>query len=196
MSHGSIRIGVVYLSGVLAGSLVTSAFDPNMYLAGASGGVYSLIATHLASLILNWKEDIMIIRQSFRESSRNRACSSTIYRVMRLLSVIIYATCDIGYAVYARHMRGAGTVGNLAHLAGAVAGLFVGLAVLKNRKKETWEIFLKLISSLFMISLCTVAVVWNVKGDSIYQKYYNTKNTYFLPTDTSPINNCTYLLGI
>ena len=196
MSHGSPRIGVVYSAGVLAGSLVTSAFDPNMYLAGASSGVYSLITTHLASLILNWKEDVMIIRQSFRQINTRRACSTTVYRLMRLLSVVIYAACDIGYAVYARHMRGPGTVGNLAHLAGAIAGLFVGLSALRNRKEETWEIFLRLISSLFMLSLATVAVVWNIKGNDIYQKYYDTQEPYFLPTDTSPVNNCSYLLGI
>ena len=47
MSHQGYRVGLVYLMGVLAGSLGTSIFDPGMYLAGASGGVYSLITAHL-----------------------------------------------------------------------------------------------------------------------------------------------------
>ena len=46
---------MVYISGVLAGSLGTSLTDPDTYLAGASGGVYALIAAHLATLILNWQ---------------------------------------------------------------------------------------------------------------------------------------------
>ena len=45
------------MSGVLAGSLGTSLTDSSTYLAGASGGVYALIAAHLATLLLNWSED-------------------------------------------------------------------------------------------------------------------------------------------
>ena len=81
---GSLRVLAVYLAGVIAGSLGTSltgAFeccnltltfdirvenillehsfltDPNTYVAGASGGVYSLIAAHLATVLINWSED-------------------------------------------------------------------------------------------------------------------------------------------
>ena len=34
--------------------------------AGASGGVYCLIAAQLATLILNWKDDKYVILQRFR----------------------------------------------------------------------------------------------------------------------------------
>lgn len=54
MVHGSARIGCVYLAGVLAGSLGTSVFDPEVYLVGASGGVYALLAAHLANVMLNY----------------------------------------------------------------------------------------------------------------------------------------------
>lgn len=43
---------IIYLAGVIAGSLMTSITDPNVYLAGASGGVYSLITAHIASVIM------------------------------------------------------------------------------------------------------------------------------------------------
>ena len=66
LSHGSLRVGLVYFFGVVAGSLGTSAVDPNVFLAGASGGVYALIAAHLATLILNWQEDIVIMKKRFR----------------------------------------------------------------------------------------------------------------------------------
>ncbi|VVC44262.1 Hypothetical protein CINCED_3A014559 [Cinara cedri] len=52
MVHGSLRIGVVYMAGVLAGSLGTSVFDSNVFLVGASGGVYALLAAHLANVML------------------------------------------------------------------------------------------------------------------------------------------------
>lgn len=50
------RVALVYLSGVLAGSMGTSIANPRIYLAGASGGVYALITAHIATIILNWKE--------------------------------------------------------------------------------------------------------------------------------------------
>lgn len=54
MVHGSTRIGAVYMAGVLAGSLGTSVFDTDVYLVGASGGVYALLAAHLANVLLNY----------------------------------------------------------------------------------------------------------------------------------------------
>ena len=52
MSHGSWRVTVVYLFGVIAGSLASSVFDPKTYLGGASGGVYALIFSHLGKYSL------------------------------------------------------------------------------------------------------------------------------------------------
>jgi Uncharacterized membrane protein (homolog of Drosophila rhomboid) len=52
MVHGWWRVLLVYLAGVVAGSLGTSVSDPTVYLAGASGGVYALIAAHLASICM------------------------------------------------------------------------------------------------------------------------------------------------
>lgn len=52
MVHKWWRVLVVYLAGVLAGSVATSVVDPTVKLAGASGGVYSLVTAHVASIIL------------------------------------------------------------------------------------------------------------------------------------------------
>lgn len=41
--HHWWRVALVYLAGVLAGSMGTSIASPHIYLAGASGGVYALI---------------------------------------------------------------------------------------------------------------------------------------------------------
>lgn len=40
----------------VAGSLGTSVFDPEVYLVGASGGVYALLAAHLANVVLNYNQ--------------------------------------------------------------------------------------------------------------------------------------------
>lgn len=52
MVHRWWRVLLVYLAGVVAGSLGTSVSDPAIYLAGASGGVYAVMAAHLASIIM------------------------------------------------------------------------------------------------------------------------------------------------
>lgn len=56
MVHGSVRVGTIYLAGVLAGSMATSVFDPEVYLVGASGGVYALLAAHIANVLLNYHQ--------------------------------------------------------------------------------------------------------------------------------------------
>lgn len=61
MVHRGWRIVLIYLSGVLAGSLATSVSDPNVYLAGASGGVYALITAHVATIIIVSVFQIMIV---------------------------------------------------------------------------------------------------------------------------------------
>ena len=63
---GSLRIAAVYMSGVISGSLGQSLTQPRIYIAGASGGVYALIAAHLATIILNWNDDMYILRRRFR----------------------------------------------------------------------------------------------------------------------------------
>ena len=193
MSHGSLRIGIVYTSGVLFGSLATSTFDPNMYLAGASGGVYSLIMAHLASLILNWKEDIIIIRDRFRSNKMRSATNSSVYRLLRLLSVVIYSVCDITYAIYLRLTDTSNNIGYLAHLAGGIAGIMVGLVVLKNRKSEAWEKAIKIVTLMITLGIMILALVWNIKGDDIYQNIFHYEQPYFQTQDTSSVHNCTYV---
>ena len=66
MSHSWWRVASVYSLGVTAGSLVTAVFNPGTFLAGASGGVYALASAHIAAILLNWKEDSLILRQRLR----------------------------------------------------------------------------------------------------------------------------------
>jgi len=52
MVHKWKAVLAIYFAGVLAGSLATSISQPFNYLAGASAGVYALIAAHLSTVIL------------------------------------------------------------------------------------------------------------------------------------------------
>jgi rhomboid-related protein 1/2/3 len=46
------RVLIVYIAGVVAGSLGTSVSDPYVRLAGASGGVYAILLAHIGSIIM------------------------------------------------------------------------------------------------------------------------------------------------
>jgi rhomboid-related protein 1/2/3 len=52
MVHRWWRVLIVYIAGVLAGSLGTSITDPYTRLAGASGGVYAILLAHIATIIM------------------------------------------------------------------------------------------------------------------------------------------------
>ncbi|XP_026740285.1 rhomboid-related protein 2 isoform X1 [Trichoplusia ni] len=120
MVHRWWRVTLVYLAGVVAGSLATSLTDPKVYLAGASGGVYALIAAHVATIIMNWSE--------------------MEFAIIQLLVFLLLAAVDIGTAVYDRYWRHLDqNIGYVAHLAGAIAGLLVGIGVLRNLEKRKWE---------------------------------------------------------
>ncbi|GAB0098281.1 Protein rhomboid [Sergentomyia squamirostris] len=153
MVHGSTRIGCVYLAGVLAGSLGTSVFDPEVYLVGASGGVYALLAAHLANVMLNY--------------------SNMQYGIVRLAAIFIFASCDVGFAIYSRYAvenTTAPSVSYVAHLTGALAGLTIGLLVLKNFEQKLHEQLLWWVA-LGVYAACTIfAVVFNLLNTVTVQR--------------------------
>jgi len=52
MVYRGRKVMAIYFSGILANSLATSVTNPSAWLAGASGGVYALIAAHVATVII------------------------------------------------------------------------------------------------------------------------------------------------
>ena len=62
------------------------------------------------------------------------------FAIFRLLFIVILIGADVGMAVYYRYVENVDTkVGYIAHLAGAIAGLLVGVNVLRNLQVEKWE---------------------------------------------------------
>ena len=114
--HGPLRIGTIYLAGVLTGALLTSLTDPNEFLAGASGGVYALMLAHLPTLIMNWKE------------------MKTFFEWMVSIVILSMGLTDFALAIYHRYTEesGEGSIGYAAHIGGGAAGLLVGMNVLRN----------------------------------------------------------------
>ncbi|XP_043239167.1 protein rhomboid-like [Amphibalanus amphitrite] len=147
--HKWWRVGIVYLCGVLAGSLATSVLDPRVFLAGASGGVYALLTAHLADLVLNWAE--------------------MEFAFVRLGILLLLAGTDVGVAIYNRYGTETGNkVAYTAHLAGALAGLLMGHVALRNLRLLRWERVLWWVSLVTYLLLVLVMVVFNAAAPEGY----------------------------
>lgn len=113
------RVALVYLSGVLAGSMGTSLVSPKTFLAGASGGVYALMTAHLSTIIMNWNE------------MRYAAANFFIF--------LVFIVTDIATSID-RHLSDPNdSVGYTAHLCGGIAGFLVGICVLRNLEPRSHE---------------------------------------------------------
>ncbi|CAL4070726.1 unnamed protein product [Meganyctiphanes norvegica] len=144
MVHGSLRIGILYLVGIIAGSLGTSVFDADVYLVGASGGVYALLAAHLANVLNNY--------------------SNMQFPSLRLLAVAFVATTDMGFAVYDyfNGMMFGLPVSYIAHLTGALAGLTLGLVILKNFNQKIQHHLLWWISLGTFTACIVFTIIFNI----------------------------------
>ena len=153
---GSFRVMAVYFSGVIAGSLGTSIVNPNTYvagkysknflrnnffqiynynelyftiffIAGASGGIYALIAAHLSTMILNWKEDNAI--------KIRKVIHKPMTKIIRIIFISFLTIHDFAIAIYETYvLKKDSQTGYIGHLCGAIAGILVGFFILKNRR--------------------------------------------------------------
>lgn len=140
MVHRWWRLFILYVAGVLAGSLAASMFDPHSYLVGASGGCYALIAAHLANVIINWSE--------------------MPFNWVRLLVLGTLMATDVGVFAYMNLTGTATRVSYVAHLAGFGAGLLLGTVTLRNLKEHRWEIILKwTLLAVFIILLIAAITI-------------------------------------
>ena len=154
---GSFKVALVYMSGVIAGSLGQSLTEPGIYIAGASGGVYSLIAAHLSTLVLNWNEDNEI-------QTAKKVIQFGFVKWIRVVFIGILVTYDTVHQILGHigYLEGDSNTSVMGHLCGALAGLTVGIAVLDNRKVETWECYVRWISLTIFILTLVFAVLWNI----------------------------------
>lgn len=149
MVHRGWRVMIIYLAGVIAGSLLTSLTDPTVFLAGASGGVYALITAHIASVIINWKEMAVPLIQM------------GIFVVLTVL--------DFGTAIYSRYyLQEKSQIGYEAHFGGAAAGLLVGIFALRNLEQNSCEKKLWWISLVAFGAFIIVAVIWHIAYPSYF----------------------------
>ncbi|KAF0311518.1 Protein rhomboid [Amphibalanus amphitrite] len=148
LGHGTVRVAAIYLAGVLAGSLGTSVCDAGrqVYLVGASGGVYALLTAHIANVLLNYNHMEL--------------------GVQRLLAVLLIAVCDAALAVYHRYWLVLPSVepavSYAAHLAGGVAGLSLGLAILRGHSPKHRQPLIRYLGLGVLLACALFAVLFNV----------------------------------
>lgn len=143
MVHGWWRVGFIYLSGVFFGALAHSITSPKTYLAGASGGVFAVEYAHLGNLLLNWSE--------------------MEYRWVQLVIIVVLSGSDLSFAIYDTYFSpNPSNTGHMAHLGGAVAGILVGIYILRNLEQKRWEKYCWWVALVVFLILVGTGVVLNI----------------------------------
>ncbi|XP_013404537.1 protein rhomboid-like [Lingula anatina] len=150
MIHGSVRVCIVYTAGVVGASLGTTIFLQNVVLIGASGGVYALLAAHVADVILNYSE----MELGF----------------LKIIAAIIIASTDTVALLWNQYFdvrrsdlkSSSFSQTYIAHLIGAVSGLTMGFIVLKNFQPSPHSKVVWWLAVVSYVSSMLFAIWWNV----------------------------------
>ncbi|XP_039547332.1 rhomboid-related protein 3-like isoform X3 [Pimephales promelas] len=148
MVHGALRIGLVYMCGVLAGSLAVSVTDMTAPVVGSSGGVYALVSAHLANVVMNWS---------------GMKCQ---FKLFRMAMALVCMSVEFGRAVWLRFYPPAfppcPNTSFVAHLGGVAVGLTLGVVVLQNYEQRLQEqsLFWIFFSVYTIFILC--GIFWNI----------------------------------
>ncbi|CAB1429120.1 unnamed protein product [Pleuronectes platessa] len=144
--HKGFEVGMVYLAGVLAGSLASSIFDPHSALVGASGGVYALIGGYFMNAVVNFREMIPLMG------------------VVRILVIVIIVGTDFGFAFYRRFAgdEDGMKVSFVAHFGGIVAGMTIGYVFFSAYNKKLLKDPRFWLCIVAYVVFVTFAVLFNI----------------------------------
>lgn len=91
------------------------------------------------------------------------------FALLQLLLFIVITGIDLGTAIYNRYYLNINEhIGYAAHLAGALAGLLVGIFVLRNLEVNSCEKKLWWVSLVTFLALILTAIIWNVAFPSYF----------------------------
>ncbi|XP_030625403.1 rhomboid-related protein 1 isoform X3 [Chanos chanos] len=148
MVHGILRISLLYMTGVVAGSLTVSITDMRAPVVGGSGGVYALCSAHLANVVMNWA---------------GMRCP---YKLLRMILALVCMSSEVGRAVWLRFSPPLPSSGPqpsfMAHLSGAIVGISMGLLILRSyeeslHKQCSWWVLV-----FSFITFLLFAIFWNI----------------------------------
>uniref|UniRef100_H3B9Q0 Rhomboid-related protein 3 n=1 Tax=Latimeria chalumnae TaxID=7897 RepID=H3B9Q0_LATCH len=153
MVHGALRIGFLYITGVLAGSLAVSIADMTAPVVGSSGGVYALISAHLANIVMNWS---------------GMKCQ---FKLFRMAIALICMSFEFGRAVWLRLYPSAYPPcpypSFVAHLGGVVVGVTLGVVILRNYEQRLQGQSTLWIFLIMYVVFVVFAVFWNIFAYSL-----------------------------
>ncbi|XP_069751856.1 rhomboid-related protein 2 isoform X1 [Narcine bancroftii] len=146
MVHKGHRVGLVYIAGVIGGSLASSIFDPLLSLVGASGGGYALMGGYFMNVIVNFKQMVPL------------------FGIFRLAFILIIVGTDVGFALYRRFLvAGSGfRVSFVAHIAGGLAGMTIGYVVFSCYDRKLLKDPRFWASILAYIACLVFAIIFNI----------------------------------
>ena len=163
LGHDSLRPFIVYCFGVIFSCLLAACFQPNIWLIGASGGVFAVSLAFLANLLMNVEE----MDRNFLK-----------YK-LPLVVLIVLQVVKEGFGAYFREIRPKTSssglnldqnqeethqVSHMAHIGGAITGLMFGVVVLRNYVIKKWERILRwVLFGVYCVLFFSVCIYWMSK---------------------------------
>ena len=120
--------------------------------------MYALACAHVATLLLNWREDSLILRQRLTNNKASAPVFGKVVRLARLLVVMGILSVDI----ITNLTNSESSTSYEAHLSGSVMGVVVGVVILKNRRVEHWEVWLRAGCCVLAGVLLFIGVMMNI----------------------------------
>lgn len=92
---------------------------------------------------------------------------------IRLVGLTIFAGTDFGVAIYDRYTQQKNRTSYAAHLAGAIAGLLVGIIALRNLHVRKWEVVLGWLALVLYVLLMGGAIIFNLTYPDYFPQQYD-----------------------
>ncbi|KAI3365640.1 hypothetical protein L3Q82_010721 [Scortum barcoo] len=182
MVHGILRISLLYMAGVLAGSLTVSITDMRAPVVGGSGGVYAPAVLSASGQRRHGKSQKLCpawtpvkslpsaIKHhhpfSLNRHFQNWAGMRCPYKLLRMILALVCMSSEVGRAVWLRFSPPLPSSGPqpsfMAHLSGAVVGISMGLLILRSyeeslQKQCSWWVIV-----FSFITFLLFAIFWNI----------------------------------
>ncbi|RUS88473.1 hypothetical protein EGW08_003731 [Elysia chlorotica] len=163
MTYSWWRVTLVYIVGVMMGSIGQSVFDRYVGLVGGAGGAYALLGGHMIALFENRK---MLNTDETEGRKMHMLCSLPI----RFIVLTVILVVQVFLAVYRRWLMDEISlkIGICAHVGGFIAGLIMGPAFLKDPNLMPWRLGSSGILDFFLVlAVVGASIIFNI----VYSDY-------------------------